>query len=69
VSSRRINTCRFCGKSAHADWLVKYGTRHYAHPSCYLNAGKAITDLPQYEQGQFERKQRDWVELQTRVLK
>ena len=42
----RINTCRFCG-----DWekdsarLVQYGTRHYAHHACYLDAGKTLAEL------------------------
>jgi hypothetical protein len=26
--------------------LVKYGTRHYAHPRCYLEKGKPLADLP-----------------------
>ena len=39
-----MNTCRFC-KSMMSDDLVKYGTRHYAHYKCYLDAGKKLEDL------------------------
>lgn len=59
-------TCRFCHRAAAEDWIVRYGTRHYAHTTCYLDAGKKITDLPQYEQDHFEEKHRDWVELVER---
>ena len=58
-----MNTCRFCGKSAAEDWLVKYGTRHYAHPTCYLDAGKKIEDLSTFQQEQFDEKMRDWTGL------
>jgi len=41
------NTCRFCkGPLAPSDQLIKYGTRHYAHPKCYLDAGKSLEALP-----------------------
>jgi hypothetical protein len=46
----RLNTCRFCtALMTSPDNLVKYGTRHYAHPRCYLKAGKSILDLPLYQ--------------------
>ena len=61
-----MNTCRFCGKTATEDWLVKYGTRHYAHPTCYLEAGKKTEDLPKWQQDHFEEKMHDWVELVDR---
>jgi len=34
----RFVTCRFCGEGTEADnpKAVKYGTRHYAHISCFL---------------------------------
>ena len=57
-----MNTCRFCQQIAHEDWLVKYGTRHYAHPTCYLDAGKQISDLSSWQQRQFDQKLRDWRE-------
>jgi hypothetical protein len=47
--------CRLCGEEGNADgydphtprpWqLVRYGSRHYAHPACYLKAGKPLRDL------------------------
>lgn len=53
----RINTCRYCGKRAHADWLIKYGTRAYAHPDCYM-ANKTVKDaaaLPLFEKRKLEQ--------------
>jgi hypothetical protein len=46
----QINHCRFCGKAefgkySHSRRLIKYGTRHYAHPRCYLEAGKDMGAL------------------------
>lgn len=64
--TRNPNTCRFCKLSADRDWLVKYGTRHYAHPTCYLDAGKQISDLSEWEQRHFERKLGDWRDLLNR---
>jgi len=64
--SHSFCTCRFCGKSAHDHWLVKYGVRHYAHTTCYLNAGKKVEDLSQHERDQFEQKNRDWTQLVAR---
>lgn len=53
-----FNTCRFCGESeigrnGTSDKLVKYGTRHYAHHACYLDAGKTLDDLHAWQVGQF----------------
>ena len=36
--------CRFCEASDHEDKLVKYGTRHYAHYACWLEARGRETD-------------------------
>lgn len=47
-----LNTCRFC-KSMMSDDLVKYGTRHYAHYKCYLDAGKKLEDLRPWQVRQF----------------
>lgn len=33
--------------------MVKYGVRHYAHFSCYLEAGKKLSDLPAWKVAQF----------------
>lgn len=54
----QFNTCRFCGKSEFgkygcSDKLVKYGTRHYAHHACYLDAGKTLEELPGWMVGNF----------------
>lgn len=48
------NTCRFCKKfETDSSRLVKYGTRHYAHFKCYLDAGKTIDGLSVWQVGQF----------------
>jgi len=45
-----LSTCRFCGKhSSDGDGMVKYGVRHYAHYACYLEAGKKLTDLHDWQ--------------------
>lgn len=47
-----MSTCRFCD-----NWqdqgMVKYGTRHYAHFKCYLDAGKLVDDLSAWQLSQF----------------
>lgn len=48
-----FRACRFCKVFAPDDKLVKYGTRHYAHPVCYLDAGKLIQDLQSWQADQF----------------
>lgn len=48
----RFNTCRFCDDFMSQN-LVKYGTRHYAHFKCYLDAGKSLDDLPDWQIGLF----------------
>jgi hypothetical protein len=48
----KFNTCRFCDDYMSQD-LVKYGTRHYAHPKCYLDAGKPLADLHKWQIEQF----------------
>lgn len=40
-----MRICRFCSKYAPDDELLKYSTRHYAHPECYLDAGKPLSAL------------------------
>jgi len=49
----RINTCRFCGGRAHADYLVRYSTRAYAHPACFVR-NKTIQDAAKLSP--FEKK-------------
>lgn len=48
-----MHTCRFCDQYGRHDDLVRYGKRHYAHPACYLDAGKALQALPAWEVAQF----------------
>jgi len=45
-------TCRFCEDRKDQN-MVKYGPRHYAHFHCYLDAGKKLKDLKQWQIGQF----------------
>jgi hypothetical protein len=33
--------------------MVKYGPRHYAHYRCYLEKGKSLADLPDWQIGEF----------------
>jgi hypothetical protein len=47
------NTCRFCHGIQWHDQGVKYGTRHYAHFACYLDAGKKLADLQKWQIGTF----------------
>jgi len=57
-----FNTCRFCkDHMRHNGDLIKYGTRHYAHPICYLESGKPLSNLSKHELGKlpyFEIKRR-----------
>ena len=48
-------TCRFCKELIAEDrrGYVKYGTRHYAHHRCYLDAGKSLSDLAAWQVGNF----------------
>lgn len=65
------NTCRFCDKTAHHDRLIKYGTRHYAHPDCYLDAGKTLDALPIWQLRQFPYfllKERELLETAQELL-
>lgn len=43
------HTCRFCSKMIQHYEGVKYGTRHYAHFACYLDAGKPLGDLHKWQ--------------------
>jgi hypothetical protein len=51
MSVLSFNTCRFCDDRDQS--MVKYGTRHYAHFKCYLDAGKKLTDLHSWQARQF----------------
>ena len=42
-------TCRFCRDAMRDREAVKYGVRHYAHPRCYLTAGKKLEDLHDWQ--------------------
>jgi hypothetical protein len=52
---RQYNNCRFCKKSTleSSNDMVKYGTRHYAHFRCYLDAGKTLDQLSVWKVGLF----------------
>ena len=43
-----FNHCRFCDNWRDQN-LIRYSTRHYAHPRCYLDAGKSIDDLRDWQ--------------------
>ena len=65
-----FNHCRFCG-----DWrdrtLIKYSTRHYAHPKCFLDH-RELDELPYYqiEQMPFRLlKDRGLMEEAERLIK
>ena len=46
--------CRFCKKpSVDGDGMVKYSVRHHAHFKCYLDAGKSLRDLHDWQIIQF----------------
>jgi len=51
-----VRTCRFCDNSAHTDWLIKYGPRHYAHPKCFYSEKENydLDTLPAYERAKFD---------------
>ena len=66
-----IRTCRFCKSSDFVRQdglrnLVHYGTRHYAHWRCLVNAkgeAFAVAEVPQYQQKDSllrERTQGRW---------
>lgn len=70
---RHLCHCRICKKPTFTDKCVKYGTRHYAHFACYLDAGKDLFRLRRWQVEQFpyrllkERGLIDKVERMTRV--
>jgi hypothetical protein len=51
VTHLSFNTCRFCSDRNQS--MVKYGTRHYAHFKCYLDAGKSLSDLHAWQLRSF----------------
>lgn len=64
------NHCRYC-----EDWrdqnLLHYSTRHYAHPKCWLDRGRTLSELPWH---QIERipyfllKERGSLDEATRLI-
>lgn len=44
-----LATCRFCKSWRDEERMVKYGVRHYAHFHCYLDAGKSLEVLPDWQ--------------------
>jgi hypothetical protein len=54
MTYHHFTTCRFCKETIRThDPKVKYGTRHYAHHACYLDAGKSLDDLPAHQIAAF----------------
>ncbi len=51
-----MQTCRFCKSWKNEDQMVKYGVRHYAHFDCYLDAGKKLDDLHDWQVITFPHK-------------
>ena len=51
-----MQTCRFCKSWKDEDQMVKYGVRHYAHFACYLDAGKSLADLHDWQVSTFPYK-------------
>lgn len=58
-----LSTCRFCGEIVRADGGVKYAVRHYAHYACYLDAGKRLEGLHEWQIKRFP-----WKVLRNRNL-
>ena len=53
-SYQTLMTCRFCkGHSYDHTDFVKYGVRHYAHHRCYLESGKPLSCLHDWQIMQF----------------
>ena len=44
-----LRFCRFCKSWKNEDQMVKYGVRHYAHFECYLDVGKSLEDLNDWQ--------------------
>lgn len=52
-----LMTCRFCKVHGYDHTaFVKYGVRHYAHHRCYLDAGKSLSDLHDWQIMQFPHR-------------
>jgi hypothetical protein len=47
-------TCRLCGVAGFH--LIKYGTRCYAHPACFIERKsiRALMQLPEYSRRELE---------------
>jgi hypothetical protein len=49
-------TCRFCKETiffARNTPYIKYGVRHYAHPTCFLEAGHTLDELSDWQLGEL----------------
>ena len=58
-----LSTCRFCGEIVRSGASVKYAVRHYAHFHCYLDAGKNLEALHEWQIKRFP-----WKVLRNRNL-
>lgn len=41
--------CRLCKTYGDVGSMLKYSTRHYAHPACWLAAGRSIDELHDWQ--------------------
>ena len=48
-----MSVCRICKQDIYSGDELKYGRRHYAHPKCYLKAGKSLDDLHLWQVKKF----------------
>ena len=44
-----LNVCRLCHRDVRHYDGIQYGKRHYAHFACYLDAGKPLSDLDEWQ--------------------
>jgi hypothetical protein len=51
----QIHTCRFCKKTVfgYREPYIKYSIRHYAHPSCFIEAGHTLDELSNWQLGEL----------------
>lgn len=50
------HTCKHCKGHIRSDDGVHYAVRHWMHFDCYLDAGKSLDDLTDFQVGQFPWK-------------
>jgi hypothetical protein len=45
--------CRLCGKGGDASEMTQYAVRHHAHFRCYIERGRALSDLKPWQVRRF----------------